>query len=145
MNKDIHNKIAHCLLRHSLLTMETIIKYTREHSYKNIGLESQNDLMVNETQLKMKQFPFNIVHFITFEHSTQHFLQQAKNCNFIIAKQSGSSSNNQFTSFSGKNPPFFLSFPIYTRTSSTFRFPHQCFNLQPCRFANAHDSTLRFK
>ena len=57
---------------------KNITECTREHSYKNIGSESQNILTVNETQLKTKQFPFNIVHLITLRHSTQHFLQQVK-------------------------------------------------------------------
>ena len=51
---------------------------TEKHSDKNIGLGNQNVLTTNETQLKTKQFTFNITHLITLIHSTQHFLQQAK-------------------------------------------------------------------
>ena len=40
MNKDIHDKIAHQQLKPSLLIVEIIIEYTREHSDKNIGSDS---------------------------------------------------------------------------------------------------------
>ena len=40
MNKSIHDKIAHQQLKISLLIVENITEYTREHSGKNIGLES---------------------------------------------------------------------------------------------------------
>ena len=39
-NKDIHDKIAHQQLKLPLLIVENTIEYTREHSGKNIGLES---------------------------------------------------------------------------------------------------------
>ena len=39
-NKSIHEKIAHQQLKLSLLTVENIAKYTREHPGKNIGSES---------------------------------------------------------------------------------------------------------
>ena len=40
MNKSIHDKIAHQQLRLSLLIVENITEYTREHSGKNTGSES---------------------------------------------------------------------------------------------------------
>ena len=40
MNEIIHDKIAHHQLKTPLLTVESITEYTREHSDKNIGLES---------------------------------------------------------------------------------------------------------
>ena len=49
MNRDMHNKIARRLLKHSLLIVEIIKEKTREHPNKNIGSESYNALTVNET------------------------------------------------------------------------------------------------
>ena len=40
MNESIHDKIAHHQLKTPLLTVENITEYTREHSDKNICLES---------------------------------------------------------------------------------------------------------
>ena len=40
MNKSIHDKIARQQLKISLLIVENITEYTREHSGKNIGSES---------------------------------------------------------------------------------------------------------
>ena len=55
---------------------------TSQNILKNIQQEHRfrksNTLIVNETQLKTKQFPFKIVHLITLIHSTFRFLQQAK-------------------------------------------------------------------
>ena len=39
MNKSIHDKIAHQQLKISLLIVENVTEYTREHSGKNIGSE----------------------------------------------------------------------------------------------------------
>ena len=54
MNKSIYDKIAHQQLKLPSLTVENITEYTREHSRKNIGSESQNALTINEIQLKTK-------------------------------------------------------------------------------------------
>ena len=55
-------------------TSQNILKNIQhEHRFRKL-----NTLPVNETQLKTKQFPFNIVHLITLIHSTFCFLQQAK-------------------------------------------------------------------
>ena len=126
MNKDIRDKIAHQQLKPSLVIVEIITEYTREHSNKNIGSESQNVLIVNETQSKTKQFLFNIVHSISFEHSTQHPLQQGK---FTISYCKTKQFVLQTTAhnfFPGEKPLFPPTFLYLNQNSKPFGLPQPC-------------------
>ena len=115
MNKSMHDKIAHKQLkkRSHYSQWKNITDCTGEHSGKNIGSESQNTLTVNETQSKLKQFPFNIVHLITLRYSTQHFLQQVKfaisGCKMKIVHLT----SDPLQVFLGEKAPVSSNFPIF--------------------------------
>ena len=89
---------------------------------KNIGSESQNDLTVNEKQLKMKQFPFNIVHFTTFKHCTRHFLQQEK-LKFYYCKTKQFLLQQVFHKSHQEKSPSLSNSPILIQKAKTFGLP----------------------
>ena len=108
--------------QYSLLTVETsqnILKsIQQEHRFRKL-----NTLTVNETQLKTKQFPFNIVHLITLIHSTFCFLQQAK-LQFLIVKRNSSSYKQMvYKFFQGKSPLSKSNFQIFNYNCRPFELP----------------------
>ena len=105
--------------------MENITEYTREHSDKNIGSESQNALTVNETQLKMKQFPFNIAHLNALIHSTQHFLQKAKVAISGCKTKQSLLQALVYKFFQGKKPLSILTFKYLNQQLTAWPAPPQ--------------------
>ena len=66
-------------------TSQKILKNTQqEHRFRKL-----NTLTVNETQLKTKQFLFNIIHLVALIHSTFSSLQRQK-LHFLTVKRSSS-------------------------------------------------------
>ena len=107
-----------------------------------------------DTKLKMKQFPFNIVH-LSPSNIPRSLFSNKQNCNFIIVKRSSSSYNKCFTSFSREKAPIPSKFPIFIQkpqnlwVASPLDLPASPTILvsQFCQFVSAHDlgNTLHFR
>ena len=112
----LNNQIADYFMNNTYYsqwkTSQKILKNTRqEHRFRKL-----NTLTVNETQLKMKQFLFNIIHLVALIHSTFRSLQRQK-LHFLTVKRSSSSyKQKSLQFFQGKRPfisPIFIVFKLH--------------------------------
>ena len=81
----------------------------------------------------MKEFIFNIIHWITFIHSTFHSLQQAK-LQFSLQNEVVPLTSKHLQNFPGKKPFLSSPFPYLTTPTECFVFPPDAW---PFSFSNA--------
>ena len=127
----LNNQIANCFMNNTYYsqwkTSQNILKnIQQEHRFRK-----SNTLTVNETQLKTKQFLFNIIHLVALIHSTFRSLQRQK-LHFLTVKQNSSSyKQKSLQIFQGKIPSSVLSL-LYLNYTRIVRDPPTCdFRVSP--------------